>query len=322
MGEKTVREQLHGFPDDLRSAIEWDPPLIDCDRILLCGMGGSAISGAIASEIYMRKSKIPIVTVKSFAVPAWANEKTLAIVSSYSGNTLETLKMYESARRAGCSIIAITSGGKLRDRCEKDGVMVRLLPENMQPRHSIGFMIGYTVAILNKCGCVCASNNVKGILDSILEYRDYLESDEGVGMIDGMVNDLHNTVPAVVSNAYMQSIAFRWKTQVNENSKFVAFCGSFSEYDCESIQKWMAKGNDNLTLITIGKVKDPVVDDDKLLKIDPGCEDKVESGIKALMLGDYLSMRMAEKRGIDPESVAPIKSLKKKLSEMPDFNNQ
>ncbi|MBR4697594.1 MAG: hypothetical protein IKP18_04065, partial [Candidatus Methanomethylophilaceae archaeon] len=130
------------------------------------------------------------------------------------------------------------------------------------------------------------------------------------------------TVPAVVSNAYMQSIAFRWKTQVNENSKFVAFCGSFSEYDCESIQKWIAKGNDNLTLITIGKVKDPIIDDDKLLRIDPGCEDKVENGIKALMLGDYLSMRMAEKRGIDPESVAPIKSLKKKLSEMPDFNNQ
>ncbi len=319
MEEKSVREQLHNFPEDLEHSLKWDVPKQDCDNILLCGMGGSAISGSIVSELYMRKSKIPMVTVKNFTVPAWANERTLAIVSSYSGNTLETLGMYEAAKKAGCRIIAITSGGKLKERCDKDGFVVKELPPNMQPRHSIGFMIGYTMAILNSCGCVCAHEDIPGIISSLQEYRDYLESEEGIKMIDDMADELHDSIPAVVSNAYMQSIAFRWKSQVNENSKYVAFCGSFSEFDCDAIDDWIDRGNKNLTLVTIGKVNMPSDCDHRHLSLDPGCENKVENGIKALMLGDYLSMRMAEKRGVNVESVAPIKRLKSLLADMPTF---
>ena len=322
MTEKTVREQLHDFPDDLRNALEWDPPKIQCDNVLLCGMGGSAISGSIASEVYTRKTKIPLVTVKNFRIPAWAGENTLAIVSSYSGNTLETLKMYEAAKKAGCMIVAITAGGKLKDRCDKDGYLVKTLPADMQPRHSIGFMIGYTMAILDGCGCVCPVEDRNRLLDSLIAYRDYLESDEGMEMVDGLVDKLQDTIPAVVSNAYMQSIAVRWKTQVNENSKFVAFCGSFSEFDCNAIDKWIGEGNSNLSLVTIGKVNGAFADDVRHIAIDSGCEDLVENALHALMLGDYMSMRMAERRGVDPESVAPIKSLKKKLAEMPDFGDE
>ncbi len=321
MGEKTVREQLHNFPEDLMHSIKWEVPRQDCDNILLCGMGGSAISGSIVSELYMRKSKIPLVTIKNFTVPGWANERTLAVISSYSGNTMETLSMYEAAKKAGCRIIAITSGGKLKERCDKDGFIVKGLPPDMQPRHSIGFMIGYTMAILNSCGCTCAADDIPRILDSLAEYRDYLESDDGVKMIDNMADELQDSIPAVVSNAYMQSIAFRWKSQVNENSKYVAFCGSFSEFDCNAIDEWISRGNDNLTLVTIGKING-LECNHKHLRIDPGCENNVENGIKALMLGDYLSMRIAEKRGIDVESVAPIKSLKKRLAEMPDFRKE
>ena len=138
MTEKTVREQLHDFPDDLREALTWDPGEFDCDAVLLCGMGGSAISGAIAADMYMEKSRIPLVTVKNFTIPAWAGPKTLSIVSSYSGNTIETLRMYEASLKAGCRIVAVTAGGKLKSLCERDGVMLRLLPENMQPRPMCG----------------------------------------------------------------------------------------------------------------------------------------------------------------------------------------
>ena len=321
MAEKTVKEQLHGFPDNLRDAIEWVPPKTECESILLCGMGGSAISGSIASEIYMRKTKIPLVTVKTYHIPAWANENTLAIVSSYSGNTLETLKMYEAAKKAGCKIIAITSGGKLKERCDRDGYLVKTLPCNMQPRHSIGFMIGYTMALLDSCGCTCPTKDKRRVLESLVSYRDYLESADGTAMVDKLADELQDTIPAVVSNAYMQSIAVRWKTQVNENSKFVAFCGSFSEFDCEAIGKWIARGNDNLTLVTIGKFNDPLELEANHISIDSGCEDPVENALHALMLGDYLSMRMADKRGVNAESVAPIKSLKDKLSMMPDYKD-
>ncbi len=315
MKEKTVKEQLHGFPDDLRFALGWNPGTFDCDNVLLCGMGGSAISGAIAADMFMEKSKIPLVTVKNFSIPAWASERTLAIVSSYSGNTVETLKMYKAVKDAGCNIVAITSGGKLKDLCDKDGVLVKILPTNMQPRHSIGFMIGYTIAILEGCGCVCASEDMARILDSLESYRDFLESEDGSVMIDRMVDRLQGSVPTIVSDGFMQSVAFRWKTQVNENSKFVAFCGSFSEYDCKAMGKWAKEGDKNLILVALGNVAN--AENPKRIVINFGKEDPVEGAFLAIMLGDHISMRMAEKRGIDPESVAPIKGLKSKLAKMP-----
>jgi glucose/mannose-6-phosphate isomerase len=321
MREMSVREQLHGFPDDLENALGWKPNRCECDGVLLCGMGGSAISGAIVADFYSEKSAVPLVTVKDYSIPAWAGEKTLAIVSSYSGNTLETLKMYESAKKAGCRIVALTSGGKLKDMCERDGHLVKPLPQNMQPRHSIGFMIGYTMALLDGCGCVCVSDRMNAVVESVKGFRDYLESPEGDEMIDRMVDEMSGCVPVIMASGPMQSVAFRWKTQINENSKFVAFCGSFSEYNCDSICEWAQKNNKNMALVTIGAFGENVaVNAPRRVIVNEERGDLVEEALRSLMIGDYVSMRMAEKRGIDPESVIPIKSLKKKLSQMPDFD--
>ncbi len=310
--EKSVREQLHGFPDDLEEALRWKPDAIDCDAILLCGMGGSAISGEIAADLYTERSCIPLVTVKNFCIPPWANERTAAVISSYSGNTLETLCMYEAARKAGCHIIAMTSGGRLRDICEKDGVPVRTLPDDMQPRHSIGYMIGYTMRLLESCGCVCCTDRMDEVVNSLKEFRDYLESTEGMEKVDDIVDRLYGHVPAIVTDRMMQSVAFRWKTQINENSKFVAFCESSSEFDYEKY----CKRSDNLTIVALGPFDVP--DGPRLVKIDEGREDPVENALCLLMVGDYVSVRMAEKRGVDPGSVKPVKRMKEKLTEKPE----
>ncbi len=319
MEEKTVKEQLHSFPEDLKGAMQWDPGSFDCDSILLCGMGGSAISGAIAADLYMESSRIPLVIVKNFRIPAWANERTLAIISSYSGNTLETLRMYEAARRAGCQMVAITAGGKLEGMCKRDGVKVRLLPSNMQPRHSIGFMIGYTMAILERCGCVCASRDMPKVIDSLMAYRDFMESEEGQSKVDRMVDRLEDRVPVVVTSGFMSSVASRWKNQINENSKMVAFCGQFSEANFDQIDSWASGGALPFVLIT-GNL--PGRKCDGRIRLRMARSDPVERAFHMIMLGDYASMRIAERRGIDPESVAPIKSLKRKLAEMPDFTKR
>ena len=314
--EKSVREQLHGFPDNLEEALKWRPDALDCDAILLCGMGGSAISGALAADFYTERSRIPLVTVKDFSIPSWANEKTTAIISSYSGNTLESLCMYEAAKKSGCRIIAMTSGGKLKEMCEKDGVPVRMLPNNMQPRHSIGFMIGYTMRLLEGCGCRCSSNRIDEIVTSLKEFRNYLESKEGMKRIDDIARRLYGHVPVIVTDRMMQSVAFRWKTQINENSKYVAFCGSFSEFDCDRIIEWSKNEDENLAVVALGP--SDVLEGPGLIKIDEGREDLVENALCLLMIGDYVSVRMAEKRGVDPESVKPVKRVKEKLAKKPE----
>ena len=313
--ERTVREQLHGFPENLEEALRWDPGPIDCDGVLLCGMGGSAISGAIAADFYSEGSSVPLVTVKSYGIPAWAGGRTLAIVSSYSGNTLETLHMYMAARKAGCRVIAITAGGRLKDMCDRDGVQVRLLPDGMQPRHSIGYMIGYTMSVLERCGCRCLTGRMDEIVESLKGFRDSLESQEGTDRIGSIADRLSGHVPVIVAGGAMQSVAFRWKTQINENSKCVAFCGSLGEYDYDSVCRRAEEGS-TMTVAVLGPCD--VRDSHCLVKIDGGSEDVVEDALRILMIGDHVSIRMAERRGVDPEPVAPIKSLKRRLSGMPD----
>ncbi len=316
--ERAVKDQLHDFPDNLEEALRCDLGRIDCDGVLLCGMGGSAISGAIAADFFSGISKVPMVTVKNCRIPAWAGDRTLAIVSSYSGDTLETLHMYTAAREAGCRVIALTSGGRLREMCERDGVQMMLLPGDMQPRHSIGYMIGYTMSVLERCGC--PTSRMGEIIGSLKDFRDRLESPEGIARIDSIADRLSGRVPVIVTGSMMQSVAFRWKTQINENSKLVAFCGSLSEYDCEALCRRAEKDGRRLAVVVLGPFGD--CDSPLLVRVDEGREDPVENALCLLMIGDHVSMRMAERRGVDPKPVAPIKSLKMRLAEMPDFGDE
>ena len=156
-------KQLHDFIDDLERCMKYEyKERIDCDNIVLCGMGGSAISGNIVADYCLEKSTTPITVVMNACLPNWVNERTLVIISSYSGNTLETLEAYKQSLPIGCKRVVITCGGILKDVAIKNNDPLILLPDNLHPRHSIGYMIGYIF------GVVRASTNVecpKDILD-------------------------------------------------------------------------------------------------------------------------------------------------------------
>ena len=126
-------KQLHDFIDDLErcSRYEFDES-IDCDSIVLCGMGGSAISGNIVADYCTSYSSKPIVVVMNACLPNWVNERTLVVVSSYSGNTLETLEVYKQSLSLGCKRVIITCGGILRKVAEKNGDSLIILPDNLQ----------------------------------------------------------------------------------------------------------------------------------------------------------------------------------------------
>lgn len=116
-----IRE-VTGFVDDLKDAVNKRIKIsADFDKICICGMGGSAIGGDIIKDMVDDKSAVPIFVVKFMDIPHWVNEKTLVIVCSYSGNTRETLSMYDQAMTRNCKVIVITTGGKLMEKCQADG---------------------------------------------------------------------------------------------------------------------------------------------------------------------------------------------------------
>lgn len=316
--------QLYHFVDDLEKSLSEKVDLdIDCDEIILCGVGGSAVSGDFAADCCYEESKVPIRLIRYPDLPEWADSRTLAVLSSYSGNTAETLEMYRQAKARGCRIVVITSGGILMDKARAAGDDMMPLPVGMHPRHAIGYMIGYTLAVIRCAGGPDLSDRIKGFIPALREYRDSVSSENGQAM--AIVEGIMGTVPVICSDSYMRSVAFRWKTQVNENSKFVAFCESEPELRGH-IGAWSQDPRRECTVIVLrGDIPDPAALDDDIASMHGDQRAMVvhidgatplENMFRAIILGDYVSVHMAGIRGIDAAEVKPVMQMKAKLREL------
>ena len=331
MAGLTVKEQLYHFVDDLEKSLSYDPgEVFDCDNILLCGVGGSAVSGDFAADCCYAESSKYLCLMKYPELPSWVGPRTLAIVSSYSGNTAETMNMYHQAKARGCRVVALTSGGLLREAAESGGDKVIPLPKYMHPRHAIGYMIGYTLAVIRSAGGPDLSERIRAFIPSLRDYRDEAALAEG-SLAHDLADTLVGKVPVVCSDVSMQSVAFRWKTQVNENSKFVAFCESLPELGCPEVSRWAdTDRQDYLFILLIGAddglcrgtvALEGVAEEletsgapVKVIRLGGGSA--LENMFRAIILGDYMSLYMAEHRGIDPAEVKPVMQLKAKLGKV------
>lgn len=329
MTGKSVKEQLFHFVDDLERSLDFKlDEEFDCDAILLCGVGGSAVSGDFVADCCCMESPKYLRLMKYPDLPKWVGSRTLVIVSSYSGNTAETMQMYRQARERGCKVIAVTSGGILKSEADVNGDRVILLPCDMHPRHAIGYMIGYTLAVVRAAGGPDLSDRVKAFIPALREYRDLcaLAKDS---LAYRLAKEYTNHVPVICADIGMQSVAFRWKTQINENSKFVAFCESMPDFSNHNLSQWVESSRDNYALTFLVGADDGLCRGTERLKssakmltehgrsvhvVHLGADTTLENMFRAIILGDYVSMYMAENRGIDPAEVRPVTQLKEKLA--------
>ena len=329
MTDHSTREQLHGFVDDLERSLDFDIGHgFECEDILLCGVGGSAVSGDFAADCCYTESRERIRLMKYPDLPSWVGPSTLAVVSSYSGNTAETLGMYEQARARGCTVVAITSGGALRRLAESNGDDLVLLPEGMNPRHAIGYMIGYTLSVIRSAGGPDLSGRIRAFIPSLRRYRDECALAEG-SLAHEVADRFRGHVPVICSDSSMQSVAFRWKTQINENSKFVAFCEQTPSFEADGLGSWIEHPRDDFILTFLIGVDDPMCMSTSVFEraseavggsgaesiaIRLGGSSTLENMFRGIILGDYISIYMAEHRGIDPAEVRPVMQMKEKLA--------
>src|SRR3972149_775306 len=109
---------VRGLPEQCREAWEATRALDlpaeyrEIDRVVVLGMGGSAIAGDLLRVLLQRESAIPVFNVRQYDLPPFVDERTLIIASSFSGNTEETLSAFEQALATKAKKLAITSGGK------------------------------------------------------------------------------------------------------------------------------------------------------------------------------------------------------------------
>ena len=310
---------IEDFPQQCKTALELPKGMSvsgKIDNIVVCGMGGSAVSGDIL-KICMHNSKIPVFVVRDYKVPNFVDENTLVFAVSYSGNTEETISAFRDASRKKAKIVAVTSGGILGKEAKK----VIKIPSGLQPRAALGYLFFPVFGVLVNSGIVDAKGKeIEEMLDILSKTDDF----KIVG--ERLAKKIGQRTPIIYASELLGAVAYRWKTQFNENSKVAAFHHSFSEMNHNEIAGYQNINKNDFIAIFIRdkddheRVKKRMditkeiissrVDVEEIFTRGESLLSKIFSGI---YYGDFASYYLALANRIDPTPVTVIENLKKKL---------
>jgi glucose/mannose-6-phosphate isomerase len=188
----------------------------DFTQVLVSGLGGSGIGASIVQEYVFDKLNIPFSVNKDYFIPKSVNSKTLFIACSYSGNTEETLQAVELAKKSKASIVCVTSGGKLLDFAKKHNYPSIEIPSGMPPRSCLGYSLVQLLYILKSAKLLKAAFEVE-INTGIARINKETKSIQKSAM--SLATKLVNKHVAIYSIAGKESLATRFRQQLNENSK-------------------------------------------------------------------------------------------------------
>ena len=278
--------------------------------VVIAGMGGSGIVGGIFKELY---SKLPVVLANSYELPDFVEKGTLVVAISYSGNTEETLAACAEAKKRGASIVGITSGGALAQEAEK----VVKVPSGIQPRSALGYML---MPLLNSFEA-CKGGSIEETY-GILERMDN-DNSFGQKMAEEIFQGKY--IPLVYGTSPYSSIAYRWSTQFNENSKVMALWSNFPElnhnntmaleagYRLDELYPICLLSNKSERIMRRINATQEVTGMRFRQIIEPQGTSSLAQVMSLMHIGDYLTYHLAKLRGVDPLDVSAIESLKAKL---------
>ena len=312
-------EMLRTFPDQL----EWEESDLDPSsfgRVIFCGMGGSGIVGDIAVRwMEHRGFSVPAVSYRGYGLPPWAGEGDLVVCTSYSGNTEETVSNFLTAVERGATVIAISSGGKLRELSRQHGTRHMEIPAGFAPRYALGFMLSKLLSLLNVDR------------DELEEARENLRAslEECAQKGEEIAQRLYGYVPVMYATPLTEVCAFRWKTQINENSKTQAYFAVLPEmHHNEVVGLDNAQIRSKCAFILMQDAEDH---ERVLRRVDITADLLRDLGVVPLRLsgkgnsylsrllhliftGDWASYHLALKYGFDPLPVKIIDYIKGELS--------
>ena len=303
------------------------------DKVVVLGMGGSAIGGDLVRGLIQYESKIPVIIHRDYGLPAFIDEKTLVIASSYSGNTEETLSGFELALKTGAKKLVMTTGGKVQQMAEKNNVPVFKIDYKSQPRAALGFSFVPALGVMQKLGFIAdKSPDVTETID-ILEKLSTRLDENSIGKANPakqIAQRLYGYLPVIYGAGIAAEAAHRWKTQINENGKAWAFYEVFPELNHNATVGFPLP-KDIASKIRVIMLRSPTYNARVKLRYEVtagllkqagvACEYVDAEGQSALaqmmslvMVGDFTSYYLAILYGVDPTPVKSISYLKEQLA--------
>ncbi len=293
-------------------------------NILVSGLGGSGIGGNILSELLREELSVPVAVNKSYFLPAFVDASTLLILSSYSGNTEETVSCAKQAIEKGLRPICITSGGKLAEVAKENNLDLILIPSGFPPRACLGYSSTQLFFVLKHYGLTGDL-----FISTIYKIAELLEAEQSKIMEDAefLAEKLLRKVIVLYAEDKYESTALRLKQQINENSKLHCWYNVIPEMNHNELVGWR-EANDALAVVILRAddeyhrnrerilfKKDVIVKlSDNVYEIDAKGEDTFEKHFYLIHFGDWLSYYLAVKQGYDPSEIDVLIKLKGHMS--------
>ena len=307
----------------------------DFDKIIFTGLGGSAIGADLIRSYAADECPVPIIVNRDYTLPAFVNRKTLIFVSSYSGNTEETLSAYVDGRDKKATIVAVTANGELIKRAQKDSVPCIVVPQGYPPRCALGYLSIPALVFLSKLGLI--GDKEKDIVETsalLTKMRDTMLSpdiSEDKNTAKKIAKELVDKYAVIYgANQHTDCAVARWRGQIAENSKALSSSHLFPEMTHNEVVGWMNPKNilkDMVVLILRDKGDHPRVakrmditmsiikkEGVRIIEVPSMGQSLLARLFSLIYIGDFVSLYLAILNGVDPTPVDNVTHLKKELA--------
>ena len=303
---------------------------IDYDRILIVGMGGSGVAGDVLKLILNKHTNIDVEVRKTYNLTKnHSSTRPFCLFISYSGNTEETVSVAKDAINENLEWSVISSGGELLELATKYNKNFVKVPTGLQPRAAFGLM---TKAVINFLPNSIKSNFLNACDDAGNYLNNLIEdvSNEVFDISKNIANQIGTKTTVIYAGSELTYlVAQRWKTQINENSKSKAYIGFMPEIHHNEILSWEAdqEGSKNNFILILLRGDDHKKIDNRFeftkeligSKVDIldvrniSSENLIKDLLHLVLIGDLVSVELANQLKIDPFNIDAIENLKKKL---------
>jgi glucose/mannose-6-phosphate isomerase len=336
-------EAVEGLPEQLAGAHETVgemhadafPSAEGISSIVVCGMGGSGISGDVLAAAANDQLPVPVTVLKQMRAPAFVGPDTLVFAVSYSGDTEETVSMASACADRGARLVAISKGGRLAAVARDVGATHVPCPDGYLPRAAIGALVAPLFVTLFRMGLVVGAHAELVRAQEQLARR----RDECAPGVEGAKNPareiarkIGTSIPLIYGGGALGAVAaYRWKCDVNENAKAPAFWHTLPELDHNEICGWGQHGDVTRQLLTLVELRHGY-EHERLRARFPATRDVIEEALVQVIsveargegrlaqlldlmyLGDWVSTYLALDHDVDPGPIAAIMDLKAKLA--------
>ncbi len=316
------------FPDEWRQ----------CTEVIVAGMGGSAIAGNLAADLAGQSSGTLIRVVRDFRVPGLSVKQglqhgQLMVVCSFSGETEETLAMFDQAQAAGTAIAVITGGGTLGRRAAEADIPVMTINAPGEPRSAVGYNLMLLAALLDRIGLITVSD--RDVAEAV-EAAESMALRIGTDVLSStnpaktLARELHGRLTVVYGGGIFSGMALRWKSQINENGKSWAFAELLPELFHNSVESFPGGSEiSQRTTAVLLKPHQPTPEMERRYRVlggmldHAGIENRTITGVQGgtltqmlsmIVLGDYVSYYLGLLNGINPSETPSIDLSKERLS--------